>query len=159
MGRIAKNAKTDKLSVAEKNIINRAMRLLERQAIYGTTLTSPEAVKKYIQLAIGFAESEEFWAIWLSSQHQVIKAERLFNGTINATSVYPREVLKSALRVNAGAVIFAHNHPSGVPDPSSADVHLTKTLKSALSMIDVKTLDHFIVAGPKIESMMSRGLI
>ena len=95
----------------------------------------------------------------LDAQHRVIAIEELFRGTLTQTSVYPREVVKAALRANAAAVIFAHNHPSGVAEPSSADEMLTRTLKQALSLVDVQTLDHFIVAGTKTLSFAERGLI
>jgi len=95
----------------------------------------------------------------LDAQHRVIAIAELFRGTLTQTSVYPREVVKAALRANAAAVIFAHNHPSGVAEPSSADEMLTRTLKQALSLVDVQTLDHFIVAGTKTLSFAERGLL
>ena len=100
-----------------------------------------------------------FVALFLDSQHRLIAAEELFRGTLAQTSVYPREIVKSALALNAAAVIFAHNHPSGVAEPSRADELLTQSLKSALALIDVRTLDHFVVAGGEVVSFAERGLL
>ena len=97
--------------------------------------------------------------ILLDAQHRVLSVDELFRGTLTQTSVYPREVVKVALRANAAAVIFAHNHPSGVAQPSQADELLTRTLKDALALVDVKVLDHFIVAGTSILSFAERGLL
>ena len=95
----------------------------------------------------------------LDAQHRVIAIEELFRGTLTQTSVYPREVVKAALRANAAAVIFAHKHPSGVAEPSHADEILTRSLKSALALVDVQVLDHFIVAGTRVMSFAERGLL
>jgi DNA repair protein RadC len=100
-----------------------------------------------------------FVVILLDAQHRVLSVDELFRGTLTQTSVYPREVVKVALRANAAAVIFAHNHPSGVAQPSQADELLTRTLKDALALVDVKVLDHFIVAGTSILSFAERGLL
>jgi len=102
---------------------------------------------------------EVFVCLQLDAQHRVIAIEELFRGTLTQTSVYPREVVKAALRVNAATVIFAHNHPSGVAEPSHADEILTRSLKSALALVDVQVLDHFIVAGTRIMSFAERGLL
>jgi len=95
----------------------------------------------------------------LGAQHRVIACEKLFHGTLTQTSVYPREVVKCSLKHNAAAVIFAHNHPSGVAEPSHADEILTRSLKSALALVDIQVLDHFIVAGPRTMSFAERGLL
>jgi DNA repair protein RadC len=100
-----------------------------------------------------------FVALFLDSQHRVLRADELFRGTLSQTSVYPREVVKAALAANAAAVIFAHNHPSGVAQPSQADELLTRSLKEALALVDVKVLDHFIVAGHQALSFAERGLL
>ena len=112
-------------------------------------------------LRIHFAgrEYESFVALFLDSQHRLIAVDELFRGTLTQTSVYPREVLKAALKENAAAVIFAHNHPSGIPEPSKADERLTTALKSALALVDVRVLDHFIVAGAGVLSFAERGLL
>ena len=110
-------------------------------------LTSPTAVRDYLRLQLGGLGHEAFWALWLDAQHRLMASDALFSGTLTQTSVYPREVVKCALARNAAAVIFAHNHPSGVAEPSAADRLLTDELRKALVLVDVKVLDHFIVAG------------
>jgi DNA repair protein RadC len=110
-------------------------------------LSSPQAVRDWLRLSLGSLPHEVFVALWLDAQNRLIDTEELFRGTLTQTSVYPREIVKRALACNAGAVIFAHNHPSGVAEPSHADQLLTTTLKQALALVDVRMLDHFIVAG------------
>jgi DNA repair protein RadC len=123
-------------------------------------LASPEAVRDWLRLALGHTPHEVFMALWLDAQNRLIASEELFRGTLTQTSVYPREVVKRALEHNAGAVILAHNHPSGFAEPSRADEVLTSSLKQALAMIDVKLLDHFIVAGSaRPLSFAERGLL
>jgi DNA repair protein RadC len=122
-------------------------------------MTSPESAKAFLCSRIGHLEHEAFWCLWLDSQNRLIVAEEMFRGTVTQTSVYPREVVKQALAANAAAVIFAHNHPSGLPEPSRADEMLTSTLKSALALVDVKVLDHFVVAGNHAVSFAARGLL
>lgn len=123
----------------------------------GETLTSPEAVRDYLRLTLAALEHEVFVGLFLDSQHRLIAAEELFRGTLAQTSVYPREIVKTALALNAAAVIFAHNHPSGVAEPSRADELLTQSLKSALALVDVRTLDHFVVAGGEVVSFAECG--
>jgi DNA repair protein RadC len=122
-------------------------------------LTSPAAVRDYLRLAIGHLEHEVFVCLWLDAQHRTILMEESFRGTLTQTSVYPREIVKAGLRANAAAVIFAHNHPSGAAQPSRADELLTRNLKDALAMVDIKVLDHFIVAGTQAISFAERGLL
>ncbi len=123
-------------------------------------LASPEAVRDWLRLSLANLPHEVFIALWLDAQNRLIASEELFRGTLTQTSVYPREVVKRALLHNAGAVILAHNHPSGLAEPSRADEVLTSSLKQALAMIDVKLLDHFIVAGnARPLSFAERGLI
>ncbi len=126
---------------------------------HGDALSSPTAVRDYLRLLLHDREHEVFAAVFLDAQHRVLAAEELFRGTLTQTSVYPREIVKSALRHNAAAVIFAHNHPSGVAEPSRADEMLTTALKQALALVDVKVLDHFIVAGGSVISFAERGLL
>lgn len=138
---------------------------LARRALAGSlkvkdALTSPGAVRDWLRLTLGKLQHEVFVALWLDAQNRLIATEELFRGTLTQTSVYPREVVKSALAHNAGAVILAHNHPSGLAEPSRADEVLTSSLKQALGLIDVKLLDHFIVAGSSEPlSFAERGLI
>jgi DNA repair protein RadC len=136
-----------------------ARRALREEISTRDALTSPRAVRDYLRLALGGREQEVFVVLLLDAQHRVIATEELFRGTLTQTSVYPREVVKCALRHNAAAVIFAHNHPSGVAEPSHADEILTRSLKSALALVDVQVLDHFIVAGTRTMSFAERGLI
>lgn len=131
-----------------RKAVERATQLLEENAVYrAEAMSSPGAVRTYLKLKLAGLEREEFHVIWLDSQHRIIAFECLSVGTLAATSVYPREVVKTALRHNAGAAILAHNHPSGVASPSNADADLTQALKKTLALVDVKVLDHFIVAG------------
>jgi DNA repair protein RadC len=122
-------------------------------------LSSPRAVRDLLKLKLAGLPHEVFVCLQLDAQHRVIAIEELFRGTLTQTSVYPREVVKAALRANAAAVIFAHNHPSGVAEPSHADEILTRSLKSALALVDVQVLDHFIVAGTRVMSFAEKGLL
>lgn len=122
-------------------------------------LTSPQQVRDYLRLKLGALPREVFMVLFLDTQNRVMTTEELFSGTLTQTSVYPREVVKRALFHNAAAVIFAHNHPSGVVAPSRADEFLTKMLKEALALVDVKVLDHFVVAENRIVSFSERGLL
>jgi DNA repair protein RadC len=124
-----------------------------------SALTSPGAVRDYLRLAIAAREHEVFVCLWLDAQHRVIACDEAFRGTLTQTSVYPREIVKAGLRANAAAVIFAHNHPSGVAQPSQADELLTRKLKEALLLVDIKVLDHFVVAGHQALSFAERGLL
>jgi len=134
-------------------------RCLKEDLHAGNALTSPGAVRDYLRLAIAAREHEVFVCLWLDAQHRVLAIQELFRGTLTQTSVYPREIVKAALRANAAAVIFAHNHPSGVAQPSQADELLTRNLKEALALVEVKVLDHFIVAGNQAISFAERGLL
>ncbi|AOT09838.1 RadC family protein [Pseudoalteromonas luteoviolacea] len=120
---------------------------------------SPNMVFDYLSIQLKGLEHEAFMVLYLDSQHQLIKDEILFRGTINAASVYPREVVKAALKHNAAAIICAHNHPSGVSEPSRADKILTEKLQKALSLMDIKVLDHVIVAGNRCVSFADMGLL
>jgi len=145
---------------ARARTIMRALKLLEAELRRsGEPLHNPRAVRDYLRLQLASLEHEVFMAIWLDAQHRALAFEELFRGTLTQASVYPREIVKSALRVNAAAVIFAHNHPSGVAQPSHADELLTRNLKEALALVEVKLLDHFIIAGAAAISMAERGLI
>src|SRR5437773_12065193 len=139
--------------------IELARRSLVEKLKENAALTSPGAVRDYLRLKLASRKEEVFVCIWLDAQHKAIDFEVPFTGTLTQTSVYPREIVKAALRVNAAAVIFAHNHPSGVAQPSQADELLTRNLKEALSLIEVKVLDHFIVAGNQAISFAERGLL
>jgi len=136
-----------------------ARRALQEKLKENPALTSPGAVRDYLRLRLAARKEEAFVCMWLDAQHKVIDVEEPFKGTLTQTSVYPREIVKSALRYNAAAVIFAHNHPSGVAQPSQSDELLTRNLKEALALVEVKVLDHFIVAGHQAISFAERGLL
>jgi len=148
-------AKTAQLAA----VLEVARRCLHEQLRSGSALATPASVRDYLRLALGAREHEVFVALLLDAQHRVLRIDELFRGTLTQTSVYPREVVKAALAANAAAVIFAHNHPSGVAQPSQADELLTRQLKEALALVEVKVLDHFIVAGNQCLSFAERGLL
>jgi DNA repair protein RadC len=136
-----------------------ARRSLSEQMKKRSALTSPGAVRDYLRLTLAARAHEVFVCIWLDAQHRVIDCAEVFRGTLTQTSVYPRYIVKAALAANAAAVIFAHNHPSGAAQPSQADELLTRNLKEALALVEVKVLDHFIVAGSQAISFAERGLL
>lgn len=141
------------------DVLTAARQIVAERVLKTDYVDSPSSVRDYLSLHFAGLEHEIFTCIYLSSQNQVIACDDLFRGTLAQTSIYPREVVKSALQHNAAAVIFAHNHPSGVAEPSRADELLTQTLKQALALVDVRVLDHFVVAGTKLISFSERGLI
>lgn len=156
----ASNSYLRGLRTRERATIERALAILgslmtEERSVFD----SPDVVKHYMQLQIGCEPCEHFAVLFLDSQNRGIAFERMFTGTLTQTSVYPREVVLAVLRHNAAAVVLAHNHPSGSVQPSRADVALTQTLKTALSMMDVRVLDHVIVGNTQALSMAERGLI
>jgi DNA repair protein RadC len=146
-------------SEEERAAVRLAMEVLGRDYRERVSLTSPGACRDYLRLRLAGREHEVFMCIFLDAQQRVIEVEELFRGTLTQTSVYPREVVKRALQLNAAAVIFAHNHPSGVLQPSCADELLTRNLKNALALVEVQVLDHFIVAGAGALSFAERGLL
>jgi DNA repair protein RadC len=139
--------------------IELSRRALQEELEKRNALTSPGAVRDYLRLALGRREQEVFVCIWLDAQHKVIRIDEAFKGTLTQTSVYPREIVKMAIARSAAAVIFAHNHPSGVAQPSQSDELLTRNLKEALELMEVKVLDHFVVAGNQAISFAERGLL
>lgn len=142
-----------------KRLIARALKAAEESVRYGAMLQSPIDVADYLKLRVAGLGHEVFGVVWLNAQHAVIDTRELFRGTLASTSVYPREVVKEGLLANAAACILYHNHPSGYPEPSSADKMLTETLKQALALIDIRVLDHMILAGGRHTSFAERGLI
>jgi DNA repair protein RadC len=136
-----------------------ARRALAQQLAAAPVFDSPQRVKDFLGLHLGQRPQEVFTALFLDVQHRLLKQEDLFHGTLSQTSVYPREVARRALMLNAAAVVFAHNHPSGVAEPSRADEFLTQSLKTALALIDVRVLDHLIVGRGVVVSMAERGLV
>jgi DNA repair protein RadC len=138
-------------------VLELAKRSLSEELQAGIALSSPQAVKQYLQLLLGGKAYEAFAVLFLDVKNRLIVCEELFRGTLTHTSVYPREVVKAALAHNAASVILAHNHPSGTPEPSSADHTLTQALKQALLLVDVRVLDHFVVAGKHVHSFAEHG--
>jgi len=140
-------------------VIEMAQRALREKIGNGTVLNSPRAVRDYLRLKLQGRPHEVFAGVFLDAQNRVLAVEELFRGTLTQTSVYPREVVKRALHYNAAALIFAHNHPSGIAEPSRADEMLTIALKQSLALVDVKVLDHFVVGGDSAMSFAERGLL
>ncbi len=136
-----------------------AKRALHEEIKRDTVLNSPDKVRDYLRLRLGPLQHEVFMALFLDAQNRLVSSEELFRGTLTQTSVYPREVVKRALANNAAAVVFAHNHPSGIAEPSRADEMLTQALKSALQLVDVRVLDHLVVAQSGVTSFAERGLL
>lgn len=140
-------------------VLEIARRTLSARMREAPVFDSPQTVKDYLQLALGGKPHEVFAVLFVDSQHRLIACEELFRGTLGAASVYPREVVKRALALNAAAAILAHNHPSGVAEPSRADEALTQSLKAALALVDVRVLDHFVVGQGSVVSFAERGLL
>lgn len=140
-------------------VIELARRALVQEMAQQPVFDRPEQVKNYLQLQLGGRGFEVFAVMFLDSQHRLLKLEEMFRGTLTQTSVYPREVAKRALELHAGAVVLAHNHPSGAAEPSRADEFLTQTLKSALALVDVRVLDHLVVGRHEVVSFAERGLL
>ena len=134
-------------------------RTLSESLCSGDVLKSPGAVRDYLRLTLQSRPVEVFMGVFLDAQNRVIAADELFQGTLTQTSVYPREVVKQALRHNCAAVIFAHNHPSGLAEPSAADQFLTQALQQALALVEIRVLDHFIIGGSGAMSFAERGLL
>jgi DNA repair protein RadC len=132
-------------------------RALREELVLRDALNSPKAVQDFLKLTLAALPAEVFYVLFLDAQHRLIAAEEMFRGTLTQTSVYPREVVKQALRRNSAAVILAHNHPSGIAEPSRADELLTQALKSALDLVDIKVLDHLVIDGNRAWSFAERG--
>lgn len=140
-------------------IVAEALALLAQEFSPGHAITSPSDLRDYLRLQLADRPHEVFAVVFVDAQHHVIATEEMFRGTLTQTSVYPREVVKAALTHNAAAVVLCHNHPSGSLEPSRADELLTATLKSALALVDVRVLDHFIVTRAGSISFAERGLL
>lgn len=145
------------MTTDERLLIERARKVLSTAVRRGRMLTSPDEVRDFLLFTLALREKEVFGVLLLDNRNRVLRWRELFYGTLNHTAVYPREVVKLALQHNAAAVILVHNHPSGHPDASEADIALTRRLKQALALIDVRIPDHFIVAGDHTVSMAERG--
>lgn len=143
----------------DADVVAAAKAILDKKIGRRDVIKSPETAKDYLAVQMGAYEREVFTVIFLDAQNRVIECREMFQGTLTQTSVYPREVVKLALSLNAASLILAHNHPSGVCEPSRADEALTQTLKAALSLVDVRVLDHMVVAGGRVLSFAERGLL
>lgn len=142
-----------------EEMIAGARRHLRRLFRKGKAIRSPADTEAYLLAELATEPHEIFCCLYLDNRHRVIKFDRAFNGTIDGTSVYPRVIVRRALELNAAAVIFAHQHPSGVAEPSQADERITVRLKSALELVDVRVLDHLVIGGNSVVSLASRGLL
>jgi DNA repair protein RadC len=140
-------------------VVELARRSLQRELHQRPLFDAPAKVRDYLRLQLGSRPHEVFAVLFLDAQHRLVRLEELFRGTLTQTSVYPREVVKRALELGAAAVVLAHNHPSGAAEPSRADEYLTQTLKSALLLVDVRVLDHFVVGQAEVVSFAERGLL
>jgi DNA repair protein RadC len=138
-------------------VLELAKRAISEELQSGVTLNSPHAVKQYLQLLLGSKPYESFVVLFLDVKNRLIASEELFRGTLTHASVYPREIVKASLAHNAASILLAHNHPSGNSEPSTADKTLTQALKQALALVDIRVLDHFIVAGPEVYSFAEHG--
>lgn len=145
------------MTTDDRLLIERARKVLSTTVRRGRMLTSPDDVRDFLLFTLALREQEVFGVLLLDNRNRVLLWRELFYGTLNQTAVYPREVVKLALQHNAAAVILVHNHPSGHPDASEADIALTRRLKQALALIDVRIPDHFIVTGDHTVSMAERG--
>ncbi len=145
--------------VSETEILEAAEEIVSRRFARGQPLSTPDASKELFKQKLGTSEQEIFAALFLDNRHRVLDYVPMFYGTIDGATVHPREVVKAALRLNAAAVIFGHSHPSGVAEPSLADQSITRRLQEALSLVDVRVLDHIIVGGNDATSLAERGLL
>ncbi len=145
--------------VPDDAVIEMALRILAKRVVRSSPLSNPRLTREYLVVRFAELEHEVFTCVYLDNRNRVIACEDLFRGTLDGASIHPREVVKSALKRNAAAVILAHNHPSGVGEPSRNDQLITRRLVQALALIDVRVLDHVIVAGGATESMAERGML
>lgn len=145
------------MTTEDQDIIDKARAILSRRVKRGAALSSPKAAQDYLALQLGEREAEVFCVLYLDNRHRLIEFREEFQGTIDGASVYPREIVKHALAFNAAAVILAHNHPSGIAEPSRADEMITGRIKAALALVDVRTIDHLIIAGGAVVSLAERG--
>ncbi|MGM0511784.1 MAG: RadC family protein [Pseudomonadota bacterium] len=146
------------MSPGEQRTIRRALNLLAKQLREpGVAFTSTAVTRDWLRLHLTGLEREVFVVLWLDNQNRLLAQETLFTGTINSTSVYPRELVKSAMKHNAASAVLAHNHPSQLAEPSQADRQITDRIKTALELVDVRVLDHLIVGGMDIVSFAERG--
>jgi len=154
-----KDANGSYLEASTDEVIAGARRTLRRTFRKGKAIRSPADTQAFLLAELATEPNEVFCCLYLDNRHRVIKFDRAFHGTIDGTSVYPRVIVKRALELNSAAVIFSHQHPSGVAEPSQADERITQRLKSALELVDIRVLDHLIIGGDTVVSLASRGLL
>ena len=142
----------------EQDVLAAAEGILGERLRRQGSLTNPTDATDFLRMRLGALQHEEFHVLWLDNRHRILECQKLFTGTVDGASIYPREVVRAALSVNASAAIFAHNHPSGIAEPSAADRNITNELRDALRLIGVRILDH-IVVGAECVSMANRGLM
>ena len=147
------------LEATTDEVVQSARRKLRQKFRKGKAIRSPADTEAFLIAELASEPNEVFCCLYLDNRHRVIKFDRAFNGTIDGTSVYPRVIVKRALELNAAAVIFSHNHPSSVAEPSQADERITRRLKSALELVDIRVLDHLVIGGDSVVSLASRGLL
>jgi DNA repair protein RadC len=145
--------------ITETELISTAKAALKSRLPEGPVMNSPQVVRDFLTLELATLEAECFYVLFLNSQHQMLKMDAVFNGTIDGASVYPREIVRRVISSNAAAVILAHNHPSGIAEPSQADRRITERIQQALALIDVRVLDHIVVSVGGTVSFAERGLL
>ena len=146
-------------TITEQDILAAAETLLMAKLQRQGAISNPEDAGRFLRMRLGALLHEEFHIVWLDTRHQILACERLFTGTVDGASVHPREVVRAALAINAGAAILAHNHPSGNPEPSTADRAITQELVAALRLVGVRVLDHLVIGADHVVSMAARGLL
>ncbi len=154
-----KDANGSYLEATTDDVIAGARRKLRQRFRKGKAIRSPADTEAFLLAELATEPNEVFAVLYLDNRHRVIKFDRAFAGTIDGTSVYPRVIVKRALELNAAAVIFSHQHPSGVAEPSQADERITRRLKAALELVDIRVLDHLVIGGDTVTSLASRGLL
>lgn len=145
--------------ISDDTLVAAALKILAERLVEGDLLQSPHVTRQYLALRFSSLEHEVFCCLFIDSRHRVIACDEMFRGTIDGASVHPREVVKRALAHNAAAVILAHNHPSGVAEPSQADELITLRLRDALAVVDIRVVDHLIVGSGRVVSLADRGLL
>lgn len=146
-------------STTEADVLAAAEGILRAKLTREGSISNPTDASDFLRMRLGALAHEEFHILWLDNRHQILSCEKLFTGTIDGASVYPREIVRAALQINACAAILTHNHPSGNPEPSTADRTITRDISAALKLIGVRVLDHIVVGAGSTVSMAGRGLM
>lgn len=146
-------------TITEQDILSAAETLLRAKLERRGSISNPQDAGDFLRMRLGALLHEEFHVLWLDNRHRILDCQKLFTGTVDGASVHPREVVRAALAINASAVVLAHNHPSGVAEPSGADRSITQELIAALRLVDVRVLDHLVIGAGEVVSMAARGLL